>query len=130
MTAILIMFFISLAGISVMIGRKLILLKRGQIESVEKIPFEIPNSEEVRHFAVKNTKRYGYLTLVLILRFSVQSSNLLKHKYEKIKIKIKNMTNKYFPQKEKEVSKFLKMVSDYKNKIAKIRDKIIEEEKN
>jgi len=40
------------------------------------------------------------------------------------------MTNKYFPQKEKEVSKFLKMVSDYKNKIAKIRDKIIEEEKN
>lgn len=130
MTAILIMFFISLAGISVMIGRKLILLKRGQIESAEKIPFEIPNSEEIKYFAVKNTKRYGYLTLVVILRFSIRSSNFLKRQYKEIKTKIGNTINKHFPQKEKEVSKFLKMVSDYKNKIAKIRNKIIEEEKN
>ena len=129
MTAILIIFFISLAGISVMIGRKLILLKRGQIQSTEKISFEIPNSEEIKYFAVKNTKRYGHLTLVLILRFSIQSSNFLKRKHKEIKIKIENIINRYFPQKEKEVSKFLKMVSDYKNKITKIRNKIIEEEK-
>ena len=130
MTAILIMFFISLAGISVMIGRKLILLKKGQIENTEKILFKIPNLEEAKYFTVKNAKKYGYLTLVLILRFSIQFSNFLKRKHKEIKIKTEGIINKYFPQKEKEVSKFLKMVLDYKNKIAKIRDKIIEEEKN
>jgi len=130
MYIILIIFFISLVGISAMIGKKLILLKNRQIEYTEKILFEIPNLDQIKHFTAKNSKRYGYMMLVEVIRFYIKSVKFLKHIYKEIKIKVKKINNKHFPHKEKEVSKFLKMVSDYKNKIKIIKDKITEEENN
>lgn len=131
MYIILIIFFVSLIGISAMIGKKLILLKKGQIENTEKNLFEIPNLDQIKHVTVKNSKKYGYIILVEIMRFYIRFLKLLKLKYKEIK----NVYNKYLPHKEintqtKEVSKFLKMISDYKYKIKNIKDKIEEEENN
>jgi len=118
-----------------MIGKKLILLKKGQIEHIEKVLFEIPNLDQIKDVTVKNSKRYGYIILVETIRFYIKSSKLIKYVYIISKKKIKEKYYKYFPHKEKkyeekEVSKFLKMMSDYKHKIKNIKDKIIEEENN
>ena len=135
MYIVLIIFFISLIGISAMIGKKLILLKNGKIEHIERVLFDIPNLDQVKNVTVKNSKRYGYVILVETIRFYVRASILIKYIYFKTKKKIKEIYHRYFPHKikenkEKEVSKFLRMVSDYKNKIKNIKDKIIEEENN
>ena len=133
MQIIFILFFASLAGITVMIGRKLVLLKNGAVEAKEKFSFEIPDAQEVKHIAVKNAKKYGYIALVETLRFYLRSANFLKQTSKEIKKEAKEMIDKYLPAKEtemsgKEVSKFLKTVSDYKQKIQKIKHKIKEEE--
>jgi RAB protein geranylgeranyltransferase component A len=59
---------------------------------------------------------------------------LLKRNYKAIKTKLVNRINKSknniageLPEK-REVSKFLKMVSEYKHKIKKIKHQILEEE--
>jgi len=105
-----------------MIGKKLILLKNGKIEHIERVLFDIPNLDQVKNVTVKNSKRYGYVILVETIRFYVRASILIKYIYFKTKKKIKEIYHRYFPHKikenkEKEVSKFLRMVSDYKNKI-------------
>jgi len=119
-----------------MIGKKLILLKNKKIEYTERILFKIPNLDEIKNITAKNSKRYGYIILVKIIRFYIRTSILLKYIYAITKKKIKNIYYKYFPYKIKEknkkneVSKFLKMISDYKHKIKNIKDKIVEEENN
>ena len=135
---LLALFFISLFGIIIMIGRKLALVKSGEISvqmgSREKFLLEVPHLEKIKHFTIKNLKKYGRIGLVTTLRVYVRSSNFLKYQYQEIKIKIKNA------KKEKnlidsagernEASKFLKMISDYKHKIRELKHKIYEEENN
>ncbi|MFA6524336.1 MAG: hypothetical protein WC264_03120 [Candidatus Paceibacterota bacterium] len=118
-----------------MIGKKLILLKNGKIEYTERVLFNIPNLDEIKNVTAKNSKRYGYIILIEVIRFYIKTSILLKYIYTITKKKIIKIYHKYFPHKvkenkEKEVSKFLRMVSDYKNKIKNIKDKIVEEENN
>jgi hypothetical protein len=134
MYALLILFFASLIGIIVMIGRKLVVI-RNQPTVVEKTSLiESPNLKEVRHVFVKKGREYGYVVLVEMIRFSVRSSKLLKRKYKEAKNKIKKITGKHVLhkeeiKKEKEVSNFLKKISEYKHKLRKIKNKVIEEEK-
>jgi len=134
MYILLILFFVSLIGIIIMIGRKLAVIADGQI--VEKDydhPF-VPHLRKVKHLTFTNIKKYGHLSLVEILRFHFRSSNVLKNKYEEVKTKIKNVNKKNQANgkagEKVEVSKFLKMMSDYKQKIREIRHKIKEEENN
>jgi len=116
-----------------MIGKKLVFAEiKGSEETREFIQdnFDIDN---IKHIAVKNTKKYGFRMLVTILRFSIKSSYVLKNKYKKLKTIIRYIINNYFRHKEKEVkekevSSFLKKVSEYKYKIREIKDKIKEEE--
>ncbi|TSC77666.1 MAG: hypothetical protein G01um101424_289 [Parcubacteria group bacterium Gr01-1014_24] len=119
-----------------MLGKKLVLFKNGQTPNREEVLFEVPHLEEIRHFVTKNIKKYGHMGLVITLRFYIRSSNFLKYQYEEVKIKIKNVSGKNknglngdLPEKA-EVNKFLKMISDYKNKIREIKHKIHEEERN
>jgi hypothetical protein len=116
-----------------MIGRKLFLLKNGQVLQKEETISKVPYLEEWKHLTVKNMKKHGYLGLVATIRFYVRSSNFLKNKYQEVKIKIKNMRSKNqngdFGEK-REVNKFLKMISEYKHKIREIKHKIHEEEKS
>jgi hypothetical protein len=114
-----------------MIGRKLVLLKNGNIVTVEENSFEFPDLKELKHLTLRNMKKYGRVGLIVTLRFYIRSTNLLKNQYEEMKVKLKRMTQKERSGhlKEKaEVSKFLKMISEYKHKIREIKHQIKEEE--
>ena len=104
---ILILFFGSLMGIIFMIGRKLVLLKNGRVSPSAEITFEIPYLKEAKHLTLKNIKKHGYSGLVGSKSRSKTSS-----------------------ADKQEISKFLKIISDYKHKIREIKHKIKEEEKN
>ncbi|MCE9549198.1 hypothetical protein K8Q98_02255 [Candidatus Nomurabacteria bacterium] len=128
------LFFVSLVGIILMIGRKLVLVRDGQnIEMEYAHPF-VPDLEKIKELLNKSTKKYGYLSLVLIIRTHIRSSKFLKQKYEEIKTKVKDIHLKNVTQltddglKTQEVSGFLKMISDYKHKIRTIKHKIKKEE--
>ena len=132
MSILLILFFTSFFGIIIMIGRKLVLLQNGQTLEREEVSFKIPHLEKIKHLTVKNMRKYGHMSLVTTLRFYVRSMNLLKNKYEETKIKIKNFNTRKDSNgngaEKVEVSKFLKMISEYKHKIRAIKQKIHEEE--
>ncbi|HBB49272.1 TPA: hypothetical protein DEQ22_03025 [Candidatus Nomurabacteria bacterium] len=133
MYLLLTLFFISLAGIIFMVGKKLVMFQNGQLSREKKVLSEIQYLEEWKHLTVKNIKRHGYVALVTIIRFYVQSSNLLKNKYQEAKIKIKNMRDKKLngnPAQKQEISNFLKIISEYKHKIRQIKHRIKEEESN
>lgn len=116
-----------------MIGRKLILLKNETSLINEKVPIiRIPNLQEVKYTLNKSSKKYGFISLVIILRLSVLSSHFLKKNYKIAKEKTIYLIQKYiFKRKEnqiKEASKFLKAISEYKEKIKKIKTRIKKEE--
>lgn len=132
---LLILFFGSLIGITFMIGRKLLLIQSGQISYKDNTEtfLKAQYLEELKHSAIKTIKKHRYTGLVTIVRIYVISSSFIKDKYEKVKIKIINIfhkkTNSNNTIKEKrEVPKFLKIITEYKNKIREIRHKIKEEE--
>ncbi|MES2023179.1 MAG: hypothetical protein V4439_00665 [Patescibacteria group bacterium] len=134
----LILFFASLAGIILMIGRKVLKLRQNfavdiQVIDAEKFLFEIPNLEDAKYVVMKHAKRYGFIALVITLRSYILTHNFLKKKHQELTIKAKNTINRYIPQKEKaikqkEISGFLKTISEYKQKIQKIKHRIKEEE--
>ena len=129
---LLILFFGSLLGITFMIGRKFLIIQSGQIVHREDFLLEIPFLKEAKHLTIKNIKILGRALLIEIIRFYFRSTNFLKSKYQKIKIKIKNIYRKNqnnHPQERQEISKFLKIISEYKEKIREIKHKIKEEEK-
>jgi hypothetical protein len=113
-----------------MIWKKLPILGNGQIlDDTGKAFFELPYLKEVKHLTVQGAKKHGYSLLVLIVRSYIQSTNFLKEKYTEIKTKIKERINKKHENGEKkEISKFLKIIGDYKNKIREITHKIKNEE--
>ena len=118
-----------------MIGRKLILLKNGQLKVQEEISFEIPYLKEIRILTIENIKKYEHLSLVVILKFYVRLTNFIKYTYGEVRNKIKNRSIKNGSRlngdlPERQVSKFLKMISDYKRRIREIKHKIHEEENN
>ncbi len=132
MYILLILFFVSLSGITFMIGRKFFLIQNGVILNQTEDTF-IPHHffDEWKHSTVKNFKKYGYAGLVGSIRIYFRINNVLKNKYEELKFKIKNTYNKknvVENETKREVSKFLKMVSEYKSKVKKIKEMVKEEE--
>jgi hypothetical protein len=112
-----------------MIGRRLAVLKHEQDLNHEEILFELPYLKEIKHITIQNTKRHGYALLVMIIRSYVRSADFLKNKYQEVKIKIRNMSIENNTNGEKkEISKFLKVVGDYKHKIRELKHKIKKEE--
>lgn len=125
------LFLISFIAIIILFGRKLSLIQSQNINIVEKehTAFKIPYILEIKHITIKKIKKYGYLILVTTIRIYFRSLNLLKRKYKELKTKIGN-SNKSEVQntKKQEINRFLKGISDYKNKIRKIKHDIKEEE--
>ena len=129
MYILLILFFTSLLSLSFMVGRKLFALEREQILNHEEVALELPYLKEVKHITVTNIKKHGYSGLVAIIRLYVRGVNFLKNKYDGIKIKIKNLSHRNkVNNQNKEISKFLKIIGDYKQKIREIKHKITKEE--
>lgn len=130
---LLILFFGSLLGITFMIGRKLLMLQNGQMTYKDNVEtfLKAQYLQELKHSAIKTTKKYSYLGLVTTIRFYFRGINLIKNKYGEVKIKIKNIRHKNLnniSEEKREVSKFLKMISEYKQKIRVLKHKIKEEE--
>ncbi len=126
---LLILFFASLLSIIIMIGKKLAVLENEQVLNQEEVLFELPYLKEIKHITVKNIRKHGYAGLVTTLRFYIRFTNFLKEKYKEIKIEIENKSNENHTNSEKkEISKFLKIIGDYKNKIRDIKRKIKREE--
>ena len=93
----LILFFISLFGIILMIGRKLLLLPNNtsnkKIESI--LTSEFFSLENIKDVTIKNLKKYGFVILVITLRISIKSSHLIKKGYKGTKNKMIKMVNVY-----------------------------------
>ncbi len=130
MYLLLISFFLSLLGIIFMVGRKLVLLKNGNITTTEENETEFLNLKELKQVTFQNIRKYEHMVLVTVLRFYIRSINFLKVAYEKIETKIKNIRRKRQKDSSEkvEVSKFLKVVSEYKQRIREIKHRIHEEE--
>ena len=130
MYLLLISFFLSLIGIIFMVGRKLVLLKNGNITTTEENETEFLNLKELKQVTFQNIRKYEHIVLVTVLRFYIRSLNFLKVAYEKIETKIKNIRRKRQKDSSEkvEVSKFLKVVSEYKQRIREIKHRIHEEE--
>src|SRR3989344_7131518 len=94
MYILFILFFVSLASIIVMIGRKLVLLKNTAVVMQEEIVLEVPYIKEFRHVTITNIKKYGHVGLVTTLRLYIRSMSLLKNKHQEIKQKIKDKFEK------------------------------------
>ncbi len=138
MTIIFILFFASLLGLGIMLGKKLALLRAGTLEvktAAEPHPF-VPDWEKLKELVQKHARRYGYQATVTAVRIYVRSSNLFKAKALELRDKVAKLAEQYGGSKNgassepKEVNKFLRLISDYKNKVRAIKHKIHEEEKN
>lgn len=134
MNLFIILFIVSLLGIAFMIIRKLIPIRKGAVIQEEfSHPF-VPDIEKIKHITSVSTRRYGYMAVVGSVRLYVRFGNFLKSNYEIAKSKLKNLRKNRkngeaeSPTGEKEASKFLKMITDYKYKIRHIKTKIEREE--
>ena len=127
----LILFFASLLAIAAMFWRKLFLLQNGRIQSgaqtASEAPTETPFLERAKTFAVQNLKKYEHIILVETLRFYIRFSNFAKDRYLRIK---RTILRKRIGHEKKEISKFLKIVAEYKHRIRDIKHKIVKEEEN
>ncbi len=132
MNFLLILFFVSLAGIIFMIWRKIV--RKEEIVDEEDAPndaiLDIPYVDEIKYMTVKKMKEYGYIVLLSSIRMSMKSTHVVKKASKEIAEVVKNTILKGGKESEdpKEVSKFLQLVTDYKHKIKKIKRKIREEE--
>ncbi len=135
MYTLLILFIISLAGIIGIMGRKLKFVREKDLVIGGYSHYFVPEIEEVREMVVYALKKYGHMSVVAMVRMQVKSVNFSKKTYALGKDKLSNlqiMKNRGWGNvsEEVKVSKFLKMVSDYKQKVREIRHRIHEEEKN
>lgn len=132
MIIIIPLFLISFIAIIVIFSKRLSLVQSQNISIIgkEETRKEIPYVLEVKHFTVKRLKKYGYLVLVTTIRLYFRSLNFLKRKYKKLKRKIDNSNKSEIKNgiEKKEMNGFLKGISDYKNKIRRIKHEIKEEE--
>ncbi len=131
----LILFFLSLTAIIFMIGRKFFILNNieGQHINTEGDNFlsEMVDSDKLK----KNIIVYGKKTLHTIvwvaLRIYIISLNFINKKRKDIILKLKNRFNKNYKessQEKKEISGYMKVISEYRQKIRRIKHKIEVEE--
>lgn len=130
----LILFFLSLIGIIGMISRKLALVKNGEAVNIQHPHPFVPDLIKIKHFTFKSIKRFGYAVVFFTLKFFIKFSNFIKNKSkmftreikEKLRKNKDNILNETIQNKE--TSKYLKIISEYRVKIRTMKHKIKEEE--
>ncbi len=131
---ILTLFFASLISILFMISRKLVAIKNHQIEVPEGALFEIPYIEEVKDITIESIKKTEHMVLVFIVKSYIQFSAFLERKYGEFAMQLRQAHRKTLESniaaEKAEVSKFLKLISIYKQKINEITHHIKEEERS
>jgi hypothetical protein len=131
----LILFFIALGGIGVLLTRKILVLKHANVHHPKdlELEFEVPDLDEVKKFANKKIRRYGYMALVSTIRLYIIGGSFLKNKSTIVLKTIKSkLPGKKITKIDKdgnvESSAFIKTIAEYKHKIKKIKHKIKKEE--
>ncbi|HCY17985.1 MAG: hypothetical protein UR62_C0004G0003 [Candidatus Nomurabacteria bacterium GW2011_GWF2_35_12] len=130
----LILFFLSLAGIIIMVWRELVLVKNGLVVKTQHSHPFVPDLQKIKYLASKGTKKLSYVTLFIMLRFFIKSSSFIKNKSTILAKEIKTRFKKFRKDtsdetaEKKEVSKYLKIISEYRHKIRAIKHRIKEEE--
>ena len=136
MPIFLILFFGSLTGIIFMIAKKLLFLKQEEEPSSYEESFfiEVLDLEKLKHLSIKNLKIGGHALVWATLRTYIISLNFMNKKRKEIGKKIKEKIHKYKKHhqdnstEKKEPSKYLKMISEYQQKIKRLKHRIKEEE--
>lgn len=130
----LIFFFLSLTSIIIMIWRELILVRNGQVAIAQHSHPFVPELQKIKHITFKKSKKFGYTIIFITLRFFIKSSNFIKTKsivlVKEISNKLKKLRNNSSEEitEKKEVSKYLKIISEYQQKIREMKHRIKEEE--
>ena len=135
METLFILFFASLIGIMILVGRKLVFVRKAQILGREDVlhPFD-PDLAKIKYYAKRGAREYGHLALVATIRIYIKSANLLKQKTSETASKIKSLINKRKnggvknSESIQEPNTFLNKVTEFKHKIREIKHKIKKEE--
>lgn len=128
----LLSFTISFLGIMIMLGKKILLIRTGQIMEDEDIFFI--DFKKIKYFTEKWWKKLRYASIFITLKFFIKSSNFIKTKGLELAKKIQNRLNKIGgtsmgDMKEKrDVSLYLKTISEYQKKIRNMKHRIKKEE--
>lgn len=128
------LFFVSIAGIVILITKKLLQIEKLRIVSEDDVFFiDVPELEDAHHVLMRKIKHGGYIALVITIRGYLLGKHSIKKLIRKTYQKISSFVQKYQKNKientdKKEASKFLKVISDYKKKVNKITKQIKEEE--
>jgi hypothetical protein len=133
----LILFFISLTAIILMIGRKWSLVKGnvGQPEEHHEAGVFISSIfdlDQIKHSLILNFEKAIHALIFVTLRGYLLSSNLINLKRkewaEKIKVRLNKNRQQNIAEEKKEVSKYIRIISEYRQKIKHMKHKIKEEE--
>ena len=120
-----------------MIGRKLLLINNIEEEyhahHVDEIFIsKILDFKKIKYLTIQNLKKTEHILIWITIRTYLISKNFINKKKKDIAEKIKNKLNKNrnenILEEKKEVSKYIKIISEYRQKIRKIKHKIKEEE--
>lgn len=117
-----------------MISRKLAIVRNGQVVHREHSHPFVPELKKIKDITFNGLKKLGYALIFITLRFFIKFSNFIKTKgiliiaNLKNKLKKRNGNNLNTETEKKEVSKYLKIIGEYQQKIRKMKYKIKEEE--
>ena len=130
-----ILFFVSLGAIIFMIGRKLLLINDSEKHIhhfySENFLSDLFDFDKLKNSIIKNGKKFIHILIWITLRTYILSLNFINKKRTEIALKIRNKFNKNNTEnteEAKEPSKYIKMISEYRHKIRKIKHKIKQEE--
>lgn len=129
----LILFLFSFFGMAIMVGRKLALIRNGQAAKMPHSHPFVPHLQKIKHFTFQSAKRFAYAALFATMKFFIISSNSLKIKSRAVAAELKKRfkKNNEGPEngaEKREASKYLKTISDYREKIRKMKHMIKEKE--
>ncbi len=135
MSFFLILFLVSLLGIILLIGRKVFSLRSDNYDIPNDFEFviNVPDFEYIVTTSRKKFRKYGYITLIILIRLYVLAVHAVKRGFEKAWLWTKQKILGFKAEKKvtrvsREANKFLLKVGEYKSKIRKIKEKIKEEE--
>ena len=132
MYLILSIFFISLVGSITMLLKKVALVRQsGYNERGAEEIYIFPDAdpETIKRALKETSRKYGYLMVFNALRTYMIVSKTLRKGAEKTIEKVSSVLyKKTAGTKSKAVSSFLKSVSEYKKRLAHMKQKIREEE--
>jgi hypothetical protein len=132
MYTLLILFLVSLLGIMVMIGRKHLLIQKGVVFEEKGWTPDPEYFEDLKVKTMKKLGRLGFILLVILVRVYVKVSDVLKEEYRRSLEKVRNVQFKSSDDgaikiKVQKENKILKMASQYKKKIRRIKDRVRKE---